>query len=198
MSASTMPNRDVRHEPISSSVAPALAVWAPLLVALVALAGSLWLSIGMKLKACPFCFYQRTFVMGVVAVLGVGLLTGQRHRAVLNLLALPLVVGALGVAAFHVYLELTGKLECPAGVLGISTAPQQSLAVLIVLLLLVAVGVVRSGKVGEPHPAAAGAAVVLGLLLAWGAVASSPPMPPAPTQAYTTPLDTCRPPFHPQ
>jgi hypothetical protein len=152
----------------------------------------------MKLKACPLCFYQRTFVMGVVAVLATGLLTGQRHRAVLNLLALPLAVGALGVAVFHVSLELTGKLECPSGVLGIGTAPQQSLAVLILLLVAVAVGVVRSRREGEPRPAAAGVAVVLGLLLAWGAVASSPPMPPAPAQAYTTPLDTCRPPFHPQ
>jgi disulfide bond formation protein DsbB len=171
-------------------------ILAPLLVALVALAGSLWLSIGMKLRACPFCFYQRTFVMSVVAVLGVGLLAGRRHQGVLNLLALPLVVGALGVAVFHVYLERTGKLECPAGVMGIGTAPQQSLAVLLVLLVLVGVGVVRSRKVGEPHPVAVCAAVVLGLLLAWGAIASSPPMPPVPTQAYTTPLDICRPPFH--
>jgi len=60
------------------------------------------------------------------------------------------------------------------------------------------VGVVQSRKVAEAHLAAAGAAVVLGLLLAWGAVASSPPMPPAPTQAYTTPLDICRLPFHTQ
>ena len=110
--------------------------------------------LGMKLKACPFCFYQRTFVMGVVAILGIGLLTGQRHRAVLNLLALPLVIGALGVAVFHVYLELTGKLECPAGVMGVGTAPQQSLTILIVLLVLVALGVVRSRQLGEPHPAA--------------------------------------------
>jgi Disulfide bond formation protein DsbB len=185
------------NSPSSSAVPPSL-IWPSLLVALVALAGSLWLSIGMKLKACPLCFYQRTFVMGVVAVLGIGLLTGPRHRAVLNLLALPLAIGALAVAAFHVYLELTDKLECPAGVMGIGTSPQQSLAVLIVLLALIAVGVIRSRKVGEPHPATAGAAVVLGLLLAWSAVASSPPMSPAPTQAYTTPLDICRPPFHPQ
>jgi hypothetical protein len=152
----------------------------------------------MKLKACALCFYQRTFVMGVVAVLGVGLLTGQRHRGILNLLALPLVVGALGVAVFHVYLEGMGKLECPAGVLGMGTSPQQSLAVLVLLLVVVGVGVVRSWQVGEQYPAAAGAAVVLGLLLAWGAVASSPPMPAAPTKEYTTPLDICRPPFHSQ
>jgi disulfide bond formation protein DsbB len=198
MSASTIPDRELSHAPASSSAALVTLIWAPLLVALLALAGSLWLSIGMKWKACPLCFYQRTFVMGVVAVLGIGLLTGQRHRAVLNLLALPLVVAALAVAVFHVYLERTGKLECPAGVMGIGTAPEQSLAVLIVLLVLVAAGVAQSRKVGGPHSAAAGAAVVLGLLLAWGAVASSPPMPPAPTQAYKTELDTCRPPFHTQ
>jgi hypothetical protein len=134
----------------------------------------------------------------VVAVLGIGVLTGQRHRAVLNLLALPLALAGLGVAVFHEYLELTGKLECPAGVMGIGTAPQQSLAVLIVLLVLVAVGVVRSRQVGESHPAATGAAVVLGLLLAWGAVASSPPLQPAPPQGYTTPFDICRQPFRAQ
>lgn len=184
------------HSPSSSAVPPSL-IWPSLLVALVALAGSLWLSIGMKLKACPLCFYQRTFVMGVVAVLGIGLLTGPRHRTVLNLLALPLAVGALAVAVFHVYLELTGKLECPAGVMGVGTSPQQSLAVLTVLLVLVVVGVVRSGNVGESQLPAAVVAVVLGLLLAWGAVLSSPPMPPAPMKAYETPLDICRPPFRP-
>jgi disulfide bond formation protein DsbB len=150
----------------------------------------------MGLKACPLCFYQRTFVMGVVAVLAVGLLAGRRHWGVLNVLVLPLAVGGVAVAAFHVYLELTGKLECPGGVLGIGTAPQQSLAVLTVLLVLVALGVVRSARAGESHPLASVAAVVLGLLLAWGAVASSPPLPLAPTKAYEAPLDMCRPPFH--
>jgi disulfide bond formation protein DsbB len=166
-----------------------------LLVAIVALAGSLWLSIGMGLKACPLCFYQRTFVMGVVAVLGIGVLAGRRHRGVLYLVALPLAVAGIGVAAFHEYLELTGKLECPAGVLGVGTAPQQSLAVLTALVVLVAVSVVRGRHAGDFGLLAPAAAVVLGLLLAWGAVGSAPPMPPAPTRAYETPLDICRPPF---
>src|SRR5262249_57688882 len=121
MSASTAPDRELNHAATSRDAAPLSLVWPSLLVALVALGGSLWLSIGMKLKACPLCFYQRTFVMGVVAVLGVGLLTGRRHRAVLNLLALPLVVGALGVAVFHVYLEQTSNLECPTRLLAIAT-----------------------------------------------------------------------------
>jgi hypothetical protein len=54
---------------------------------------------------------------------------------------------------------------------------------------------VRSGNFGDFHLLSALAAVLLGLLLAWGAVASAPPMPPAPTRAYETPLDICRPPF---
>jgi disulfide bond formation protein DsbB len=145
----------------------------------------------MGLKACPLCFYQRTFVMGVVAVLGIGILTGQLHRGVLNLLALPLTVAGFGVAAFHVFLELTGKLECPAGVMGIGTAPQQSLAALTVLLVLDVVGVVRSGRFGDFHPLAALAAIVLGALLAWGALASAPP--PSPPKDYSV-FDMCRPP----
>jgi disulfide bond formation protein DsbB len=168
--------------------------WAALLVALLALAGSLYLSIGMGLKACPLCFYQRTFVMATVAVLGIGLLSGRRHWYVLNLLSLPLVTGALGVAAFHVYLEVTGKLECPPGVMGVGTAPQQSLAVLIVLLALIALGIVRGKKIEESKPSVIGAAAALGLLLAWAGVVSAPPLPTAPTKAYATPLDICRPP----
>ncbi len=196
MSTSAAPDRELSRTSPAPSAAPVSLVWPPLLSALVALAGSLWLSVGMGLKACPLCFYQRTFVMGVVAVLGIGLLTGQRHRGVLNLLALPLAVAGFGVAAFHVFLELTGKLECPGGVLGIGTSPQQSLAALTVLLVLVAVGVVRSRSAGGPQRPAAVAAVALGLLLAWGSVVASPPVPPAPTKAYETPLDMCRPPFH--
>jgi disulfide bond formation protein DsbB len=195
MSPSAASDHELSRTSPSPSAISLNLIWPSLLVALLALAGSLWLSIGMKLKACPLCFYQRTFVMGVVAVLGTGLLTGQRYRAVLNLLALPLAVAGFGVAVFHEYLELSDKLECPAGVMGIGTTPQQSLAALVVLLAVIAVGVVQSGKVGETHSPAVGAAIVLGLLLALGAVASSPPMPLAPTQAYSSPLDICRPPF---
>src|SRR5581483_7129116 len=161
----------------SAMAAPLSLVWPPLVVGLVALAGSLWLSIGMGLKACPLCFYQRTFVMGVVATLGIGLLAGRRHWYVLNLLALPLVVGALGVAVFHVYLEITGKLECPPGLMGIGTAPQQSLAVLTVLVALVAIGAVWSQRMEGSKGAVPGVAIALGILLAWAAIASSPPMP---------------------
>jgi disulfide bond formation protein DsbB len=181
----------------STAIVPASLVWLPVLVAFLATAGSLWLSVGMGLRACPLCFYQRTFAMSVLAVLGIGALTGQRHRNVLNVLALPLVVGGFGVAAFHVFLELTGKLECPAGVLVIGTAPQQSLAVFLVLLMLVALAALRAAMLGEPRVVASLAGIALGVLFAVGAVISSPPMPAPPTKAYETPLEICRPPFRP-
>jgi disulfide bond formation protein DsbB len=184
-------------QPSSPAIVPASLVWLSLLVALLATLGSLWLSVGMGLKACPLCFYQRTFAMSILGVLGIGVLTGTRHRNVLNVLSLPLAVGGFGVAAFHVYLELTGKLECPPGVMGIGTSPQQSLAVFLLLLVLVAFGVLRAGTFGEPRLAVSLAALVLGLLFAVGAVISAPPMPGPPTKAYETPLEICRPPYQP-
>jgi disulfide bond formation protein DsbB len=193
MSISTAPEHDSCHAS-SSGVSLGLVI-PPLVIAALALIGSLWLSVGMGLKACPLCLYQRTFVMGVVAVLGIGVLTGPAHRSVLNLLALPMAVAGFGVAAFHVFLELTGKLECPGGVMAIGTAPQQSLAVQTVILILVSVGVARSKSCCITSSVGA---VVLGLLLAGSAVVSAPPMPPVPTKAYEQPLDMCRPPFYPQ
>ena len=66
MPPTTTPDDELSYQPFRSSEVPAILIWAPLLVALLAVTGSLWLSIGMKLKACPLCFYQRTFVMGAV------------------------------------------------------------------------------------------------------------------------------------
>lgn len=164
---------------------------AAFVVALLALAGSLYLSLGLGLKACPLCFYQRTFVMAVVGVLGLGLLTNAGRVAALSVLALPSTIAALSVAGFHVYLELSGRLECPAGLFGLGTAPQQSLAVLSVLAVLVAV----DGFCSRPVRGGWLLGVCLGVAFAVAAVRSSPPLPPAPSQPYETPPDTCRPPF---
>ena len=68
------------------------------------------------------------------------------------------------------------------------------LAALSVLLAVVITGIVR-GRDSEARAIPASAAVLVGLLLAWGSVASAPPPPPVPTKAYETPLDICRPPF---
>ena len=101
-------------------------VWVALLVSVLTVIGSLALSLGLGLRACPLCFYQRTFAMSVAAVLALGLLLRLGQTGRLTLLALPLALGGLGVALFHVSLELNGTLECPEGLLGLGTGPQQS------------------------------------------------------------------------
>ena len=161
-----------------------------LAVAAVGAAGSLYLSIGLGLKACPLCFYQRTFVFSIVAVLGVGLVADRSRAELLCLVCLPLSIAGLGVAAFHEYLVVSEALECPPGALGLGTAPAQSLALYVALVAVLAVGSARNAGL-------AAGSVALGVLLAWGCVASSPPMPPPPTKAYDKPLDICRPPFQP-
>ena len=168
--------------------------WAALVLAVAGLAGSLGLSWGLHLKACPLCFYQRTFMMSLVAVLGVGLSRAARPGQ-LGLLTLPLAVAGLGVALFHVRLEVTGKLECPQGLLGLGSAPKQSLAVFAGLTALLLADVLRGCPPGTSTWATLAGGVVLGGLLAVASCTSNPPMPPAPQGPYPAPPDVCRPPF---
>jgi disulfide bond formation protein DsbB len=171
------------------------ACWIALLVAGAGLGGSLGLSLGLGLRACPLCFYQRTFAMSLVAVLAMGLLTGAARPRQLALLVLPLAVGGLGVALFHVSLELRGKLECPTGLFGLGSAPQQSLATFVVLTLLLAVDAARGPGAGMTRWVAFAGAAGLGALLAVASCIANPPPPPAPTRPYEAPPDICRPPF---
>jgi hypothetical protein len=166
---------------------PSLWLWAATLVALAALAGSLYLTIGMGLKACPLCYYQRTFVMGVVAILVAGLFIKDLRPGVLSLVALPLASAGLIIAGWHEYLEQIGKLECPAGILEAGTAPQQSLAAFGILTLLLMVDQLRQRRL-----AAVIATVVLGSLLAFSSIRSASNAVPN----YTLPVDDdmCRPP----
>jgi len=165
-----------------------------LLFAAAACTGSLYLSLGMGLKACPLCFYQRTFAFSLVAVLLVGLSAGLRGRV--NLLALPLAIGGATVAGFHVYLVTVGKLECPAGIAGISTAPHQSLAayVLILLPILYGVFVESRGECLKPLPLLV--ALTVGGAAGYGSLLANPPatQATAPTQDGEQ-LESCRVPF---
>ena len=161
-SASSFPSVPSRAEE------PSIWLWAAVLASLVALAGSLYLSIGMGLRACPLCYYQRTFVMGVTAILVVGMFAKDLRPGVLSLLALPLAVAGLGVAGYHEFLVQSGALECPHGVMEFGSAPQQSLAILAVLTVLLTVDQMRQ----QALPAIAGA-MVLGALLAFGGIMSS-------------------------
>jgi disulfide bond formation protein DsbB len=172
--------------------------WAALLVATLGLAGSLFLSLGLGLQACPLCFYQRAFVMAVAAVLAAGLLfqvgrTGE--------LALPLAVAGLGVGAYHVALELTGSLECPAGVLSLGTAPQQSLVMFVLLSALLAADALQQPAAvpGDRHlrGRATGLIVgaVLGGLMTVASTVANPPPRRLPPEVYARPPEVCRPPL---
>lgn len=170
---------------------------AALIMALAGVCGSVWLSVGMGLKACPLCFYQRALVMAVAGILLTGLLTTARNSALLHVLVLPAAVAGLGVAVFHVWLEVSGRLECPIGVFGVGTAPQQSLAVFVLLLIPVATTAFRQRRGGDFGVVAIVTAVVFGALLCVAAIKSSPPLPPAHNQPYDAAPIVCRPPYQP-
>jgi disulfide bond formation protein DsbB len=154
---------------------------AALVAALVSVAGSLYLSLGMGLIACPLCFYQRTFAFAVLGVLILGVFTGARDTGYVNLMAfLPAVAGGV-VAAFHTYLDGTGKLVCPKGIFGIGTTAQQSLVSFVLILGCLAPGLVTDVRRRGVSVAAVAGSVLLGGLFAYGCIVSSPApsMPPA-------------------
>ena len=171
-----------------------------LLLSAGAVAGSLYLSLEMNLKACTLCFYQRAFACGLVGVLATGVLTFRDQGAKLCMVALPLAIAGLGVAGFHVWLGWTGwprqnadwYLACPAGIEGIGTAPQQSFAAFALITAVLLIGAL--GEVGSSGRG--GFALFLALALGAGAAAASlranPDMP-KPAPLPDTPLTTCQP-----
>ncbi|GIW94420.1 MAG: hypothetical protein KatS3mg110_2461 [Pirellulaceae bacterium] len=170
-----------------------------LLVSVAGSAGSVYLSIGLGLKACPLCFYQRSFVMAAALVVIVNLALEGLRSARACLLALPMAVAGLAVALFHKYLVWTGKLECPAGLWGLGDGPAQSVVIFLLLFVACLAAVPAAIRQwGRQAGTTAAAGLVLGLVAAWAAVASAPPLPAAPSQPYDPvkqPLDGCRPPF---
>jgi disulfide bond formation protein DsbB len=178
-----------------------LAIWTLLALGLsgIAASGSVYLSVGLGLKACPLCFYQRSFAIAVVAVVTMLCWLDGLRSSRACLVALPLSVGGLGIAVFHVYLVQSGKLECPPGLFGWSDGPTQSLAVFAALTIACVLGTCAAqGAAPRGGWLAIALALIIGVLAAWACIASSPPMPPVPKQPYDPvkqPLDMCRPPF---
>jgi hypothetical protein len=178
-------------------------MYAPLLTlvfAVVASAGSLYLSLGVGLKACPLCFYQRTFAFALVAVTAVGLAAFGKDAGKVNLITLPLVVGGLGVAGFHTWLVMSGKLACPNGVAGLGPAPVQSLVAFTLILLPVLYGVFVESPAEclKPLPLLVGVAV--GAAAVYGSTTpglSPGANPPPQQQAEGETLDTCKKPYVP-
>ena len=173
-----------------------LGFWTALAVAALGSVGSLWFSLGKKLKACPLCFYQRSFVIAALGVLLLGALSGQGQWALFSLLALPAAVSGLAIAAFHVYLEASGKLECPPGAWNLGSVPQQSCAMFVILVAALVLEAWRTPMQSLLGAGGlVGVSVVFGVLLAAGSVAATPGPPPPPQQPYPQPPDTCRPPY---
>lgn len=74
------------------------------LVAVVGTAGSLWFSLGLGLRPCELCWYQRILMYPLVVVLGVATL---ERRASVWRTALPLSVLGGSIAAYHSVLQVT-------------------------------------------------------------------------------------------
>ncbi len=182
--------------------------------------GSLSLSRLLHIKACLLCGYQRTYVLSIVAVLGLGLYQRGAGVRKVGLFALPMALAALGVALYQNYLEWTGVIECPAGFLGqlkggglkflhvlnadvierpawfpgLGSAPNQALVALAILFGLIVADVWQ-----QRHEAPRGsitAAVVLGLGLTWASLIANP----AEVRGWEgqpKEVDICRTPYHP-
>jgi disulfide bond formation protein DsbB len=73
------------------------------LVAVVATAGSLYLSLGLGLLPCKLCWYQRILMYPLVVVLGVAFLEGRPsvYRTVT-----PMALLGAATAAYHSYIQI--------------------------------------------------------------------------------------------
>jgi len=151
-----------------------------LVMSAAAAGGSVYLSLGLGLKACPLCYYQRSFAMAALLVFTMLLWWNGVRSSGACLIVLPLAASGLGVAAFHVYLVQTGKLECPPGLFGWGDGPLQSLTVFVVLTCVCIAGVLSTGRaeVGSRSTKAV-AAMLIGVGVSWICIASTPPLPPS-------------------
>lgn len=163
-----------------------------LVIALLTSLGSVYLSLGRRLAACPLCYYQRTFAFAASLVLLVGLAFDLPQTVTLTTLALPLALGGLAVGAFHVSLEARGKMECPAGVSRVLSAPAESLLAFALLSAPLVYGTLSSPyRAGGWWPVALAAGLQAVIVPACLFTVAMPP-PPKP-EVYQSPPVTCRP-----
>jgi disulfide bond formation protein DsbB len=156
-----------------------------LFVAVLGVLGSLHLSISMELKACPLCFYQRAFMMAAAGVLAFGTFLPGMPTAALTVLALPAAFAGTGVAVWHSYLDATGVLECPAGISGFLTAPQESLIMFVLLMALLLGDLFHQQK----YVVQGIGAILLGVVFCTTSIKATPAKM---TEPHPAPLDGCR------
>ena len=73
-------------------------------IATIATAGSLYLSLGVGLIPCEFCWYQRILMYPLVVILGVA---AVERRVTVYRTGLPLALGGTTIAAYHSWLQYT-------------------------------------------------------------------------------------------
>lgn len=154
---------------------PQQSVWTYLaaLVSALGVARSLWLELGMRIGASPYCLYQRTFLMAAFAVLCMGILYHRVKPGILSSLTSPLAIAGLFIACQHVALEYTGTLECPTGVTQALSIPWESLILLGCLTLCLGVDLMTNSS----RVVAWIAQGVVGLALGYSCLQAMPPMP---------------------
>jgi disulfide bond formation protein DsbB len=192
------------ERPMSTAPAPAsptaqaptpFYAWAAVALAGAASFGGLYLSFVEGKFPCPLCFYQRSFALGVLAVMLVGLLAKLNEKVSIATLALPLAFAGLGVALWHVNLERDGKLECPSGMFGLSTAPKQSAILFGLLCAALVLDAYQPGRPGSGYAPVIGGAV-LGVAMAYLCWSNNPqPKRAIPAEEYESPPVICRPPL---
>jgi disulfide bond formation protein DsbB len=178
----------------SASVKPDLKIlWTRLafFASVVGVVGSLYLSLGMDLKACPLCFYQRAFIMAVSAVLGLGLFMPGVPAAALTPLALAPAMAGACVAGWHTYLVANGTLECPAGVTATLLAPHESLVVFAIVLALLIIDLFHQSR----YVMQGIGAMLIGVVFCTTSIRATPSQQ---TQPAPAPLDGCRKVVHPK
>ncbi|MDT3436129.1 disulfide bond formation protein B [Haloarcula sp. 1CSR25-25] len=129
---------------------PRLLLTAATVVATVATAGSLYLSLGLGLTPCRLCWYQRILMYPMVVVLGVA---AVENRPGVVRTALPLSVPGGAIAAYHSWLQVSqttcglGAVSCTQiqyRVLGLTVPNLSLVAFLLATGLVVVASTVRS------------------------------------------------------
>ena len=163
-----------------------------LFIAVIGVLGSLHLSLGMDLKACPLCYYQRSFIMAVVAILTFAMFLPGMPTGAATVLALAPAFAGTAIAVLHTYLATSGALECPAGISGTLYAPSESLIVFSLLMLCLLGDLFHQRR----YVMQGIGAMLLGFIFYTTCTRAVPKMDP-PTTPYdsTKPLDTCRKPY---
>lgn len=144
--------------------------WFALVVALAALNGGLYLTLGMGYRPDPLALYQRGFILAIVALLAVGLVSGAFRPGGLSLLALPMALAGTLLGGLNIVLERTGVIDSFPGIHGLGSVCEQSILAQGVLLLVIFVDVFRR----QPPWLATMLAFLLGVGLAFFAVKSVP------------------------